>query len=86
MSQYCFGLWRGGHLSKSLVAKVERKFPEVSVINYTEPRGERRGWFEGPNRGSPFDQRLESLVMTYVREVARGNDRALIGDDDEVLP
>lgn len=73
MSEYFFGLYRG-HLSAKLIRAVERKFPEVSVVNYTEPRGEKRGWFAGPNRGSPFDDRLGQAVMAYARSVARGKD------------
>lgn len=79
MSEYMFGLYRG-HLSARLVRQVEKRFPEVSVNNYTEPRGERCGWFSGPNRGNPFDQALASEVMAYVRSVATGKDLEILGD------
>lgn len=68
-----FGLYRG-HLSVQLVRAVEKKFPRVSVVNYTEPGGERRGWFAGPNRGSPFDDQMSAEVLQYARSIARGSD------------
>ena len=82
MSEYCFGLYRG-HLSKALIKKVETQFPYVSVNNYTEPRGEKRGWFSGPNRGSPFDSAMSTAVMEFARENARGKDRDCLGCDEE---
>ncbi len=32
-------------------------------INFTEPSGQRRGWFEAHNYGAPFDQRLANAVL-----------------------
>lgn len=81
MSEHMFGLYRG-HLSARLVKQIETKFPEVSVTNYTEPRGEKRGWFSGPNRGSPFDGTMAREVMEYARSAARGRDREVLGCDD----
>lgn len=82
MSEYFFGLYRG-HLSRRLIAAVEREFPEVSVVNYTEPRGEKRGWFTGPNRGAPFDGALARNVLSFARGNARGSDRELLGGEDD---
>jgi hypothetical protein len=81
MSEHHFGLYRG-HLTQRLVAAVEKKFPGVSVTNYTEPRGEKRGWFSGPNRGSPFDDRMAAEVLAYARSIARGADRERLSCDD----
>ena len=68
MSEYLFGLHRGHLLAR--VDKIARKHGAVHV-NYTEPHGERRGWFACSNRGNPFDQRLAELVLADV-EAAGG--------------
>lgn len=81
MSEYMFTPFRG-HLSAALVKKIERKFPKVYVINYTEPRGEKRGWFTGPNRGAPFDGALAREVSEFARANARGKDREVLGCDE----
>jgi len=81
MSEHMFGLYRG-HLTARLVKRVETKFPMVSVTNYTEPRGEKRGWFSGPNRGNPFDRAMAAEVMTYSRSIATGRDREVLGCDE----
>lgn len=73
MSTHCFGLYQG-HLSARLIKQVETKFPRVLVINHTEPRGEQRGWFEGPARGEPFDGIMRDEVFEYARSIARGKD------------
>ena len=63
MSEYFFGL-HSGHLT----AKADQiaKRHGAGHINFTEPRGEKRGWFACPNRGSPFDQRTAELVMAAI--------------------
>jgi hypothetical protein len=77
--EHTFGLFRG-HLSAGLVEAVERRYPRVRVVNYTEPRGERRGWFAGPNRGEPFDRNMATEVMAFARSSATGRaDRAALG-------
>jgi hypothetical protein len=53
MSQHFFGL-HSGHLTAQ-AERIARKHGAWHV-NFTEPRGERRGWFACPNRGNPFDQ------------------------------
>lgn len=78
MSEFHFQPYRG-HLSAKLVAAVEKKFPRVSVNNYSEPRGEKRGWFSGPNRGSPFDDAMAREVLAYARSIAKGKDREILG-------
>jgi hypothetical protein len=66
MSEFHFHLYRG-HLSAKLIRAVESEFSGVSVVNYTEPRGEKRGWFNGPNRGHPFDNQLAKRVGEFLR-------------------
>lgn len=78
MSEYCFGLFRG-HLTLALIRKIEQAFPHVSVINYTEPRGEKRGWFSGPNHGNPFDREMAAKVLAFARAEARGRDIGRLG-------
>ena len=60
MSKYIFGL-HTGHLT----AKADDIADQHGAmhINYTEPRGEKRGWFTCPNLGSPFDQATKAAVM-----------------------
>lgn len=78
MSQHHFGLFRG-HLSRKLMSAIETRYPEVDVINYTEPRGEKRGWFCAPNRGEPFDSATARGVLDYARSIARGADLEKLG-------
>jgi len=82
MSEHCFGLYRG-HLSAGLVKRVEAKFPHVSVVNFTEPRGDKRGWFSGPNRGDPFDRDMAERVLAYARSIAKGRDHETLGEGAE---
>lgn len=60
MSEYHFGL-HSGHL----IARVDRiaKRHGAWHVNYTEPNGQRRGWFSCQNRGNPFDQAIAKAVM-----------------------
>lgn len=76
-----FGLYRG-HLSARLEKAVEKEFPGVSVINYTEPRGEKRGWFATRNYGHPFDGNTARAVLAYARSIARGKDVELLKEDE----
>jgi hypothetical protein len=63
MSEYLFGLHRG-----HLTAKADKIAREhgANHVNYTEPRGEKRGWYSGPNRGEPFDGDLSRRVLEAV--------------------
>lgn len=82
MSEFSFCPYTG-HLSARLIKRVEKKFPEVSVINYTEPRGEKRGWCSGPNLGHPFDGALAKSVVEFLRTAAKGRDAETLGFDSE---
>ena len=59
MSQYFF-LLGPGHLPRQ-AHEIARQH-DAALVNYTEPRGERRHWFAGQNRGAPFDSRMASRV------------------------
>lgn len=80
VSEHMFGLYRG-HLSQRLVRAIEKRFPYVAVVNHTEPRGEKRGWFAGPNRGNPFDRDMAAAVLSYARSVAKGADAEKLGGE-----
>lgn len=73
MSPFIFGCYRG-HLSAALIRAVETKFTHVHVINYKEPRRDRRGWFEARNYGSPFNESTAREVLSFARSIARGRD------------
>lgn len=60
MSQHHFGLHRG-HLKKKASDIAKRH--GAQHVNYTEPNGEKRGWFTCPNLGQPFDRAIERAVM-----------------------
>lgn len=66
MSNYCFGL-HSGHLTAR--ANTIAKRHGAWHVNYTEPRGERRGWFACPNRGAPFDGDIARAVMADIDQV-----------------
>jgi hypothetical protein len=63
MSEHFFGLHKG-HLAARADKIAERH--GASHVNYTEPRGEKRGWFVCPNRGEPFDTRTAVAVMADI--------------------
>lgn len=60
MNDYMFGSGPG-HLPKR-ADKIARKHG-ATLINYTEPRGEKRHWFACTNRGNPFDGAVRDAVM-----------------------
>ena len=66
MSEYFFGL-HSGHLTNR-ADKIARQVGgrDCGHVNYTEPRGEKRGWFYGPNQGAPFDSDLARDVMAAI--------------------
>lgn len=68
MSEHFFGL-HTGHLT----AKADQIAKKHGAwhINYTEPSGEKRGWFACRNRGNPFDQATAAAVMADI-EAAGG--------------
>jgi hypothetical protein len=77
MSEYCFGMLPGevseylfglhrGHLSHAVNQIAGRH--GAWHVNYTEPRGERRGWFACPNRGTQHDQAIARAVMADIED------------------
>ena len=66
MSDYFFGL-HSGHLTKRADAIAKRH--GAWHVNYTEPRGEKRGWFACHNCGNPFDQATAAAVMADIAAV-----------------
>lgn len=60
MSEFNFGGHRG-HLP-ARADKIAKRHGAWHT-NYTEPRGEKRGWFSCPNRGAPFDVKTARAVI-----------------------
>lgn len=77
MGEHMFGV-HSGHLTAKadLIAKRHGAWH----VNYTEPRGRRRGWFACPNRGSPFDQAVANAVWDDID--AAGGFAALLCAED----
>ena len=71
MSEHHFGL-HSGHLSVK-ADKIARRHG-ADHTNYTEPHGERRGWFSCPNLGAPFDAAVAEAVLSDIA-AAGGFDR-----------
>jgi len=63
MSEHIFGLHKGHLRSK---ADEIAKRHGAWHINFTEPRGEKRGWFACPNRGTAFDQATANDVLAAI--------------------
>lgn len=78
MSEYYFGLHKG-----HLTAKADKIAEKHGAwhVNFTEPRGERRGWFACPNLGAPFDGAVARAVMADVE--AAGGIKALLHKRDQ---
>jgi len=70
MSEHFFGL-HTGHMNRK-ADQIAKKHGAWHV-NYTEPRGEKRGWFACPNRGNPFDAQVARAVLADI-EAAGGFD------------
>jgi len=66
MSEYFFGL-HSGHLTAQ--ADLIAKKHGACHVNYTEPRGRRRGWFCCDNRGEPFDSTTATAVFADIDKV-----------------
>lgn len=60
MSEHFFGLGPG-HLPKR-ADRIARKHGAY-LVNFTEPRGERRHWFACANQGEPFDSATARAVL-----------------------
>jgi hypothetical protein len=67
MSEYLFGSGPG-HLPQAAADAAEKA--GAILVNYTEPYGEKRHWFAGPSRGSPFDENLRDRVLAAVARAA----------------
>ena len=77
MSEYFFGL-HSGHLIRKADRIAEKH--DAWHVNFTEPRGEKRGWFCCLNQGSPFDEQTADAVMEDVQKA--GGIDALKEDSD----
>ena len=62
-SEYLFGL-HCGHLS-AVSDQIAGRHGAWHV-NYTDPRGDRRGWFACPNRGAAFDLAVAKAMMADI--------------------
>jgi hypothetical protein len=60
MSEYFFAL-HSGHLPAK-ADKIARRHG-AAHSNYTEPNGQKRGWFSCFNRGQPFDGEIRRAVI-----------------------
>jgi hypothetical protein len=65
MSARFFGLHQG-HLTRAADVIAERH--AACHVNYTEPQGKRRGWFECENRSEPFDSAVRKAVMADIEQ------------------
>jgi hypothetical protein len=70
MGEFIFGCGNGRVSNAS--AKRIRSIAAghgATFLRYTEPRGERRYLFTAPNRGEPFNSRLEEEVLGHLVHV-----------------
>lgn len=63
MSVYLFGE-HAGHLGRRADSIARRH--GADHIDYTEPCGERRGWFSCANLGPPFDEARARAVLADI--------------------
>jgi hypothetical protein len=63
VSEYLFGV-HYGHLTAPADQIAGRH--GAWHVNYTDPHGQRRGWFACPNRGAQFDQAIARAVMADI--------------------
>lgn len=75
---YFFGLGQG-HLSDAVAAIAEEN--DADLVNYTEPDGRQRHWFECANYGQPHDQNKANAVWAALEESGVNLDP--IDDDEE---
>jgi hypothetical protein len=71
MSEYSFGL-HSGHLT-ARADEIAKKHG-ADHTNYTEPRGEKRGWFSCDNRGEPHNSATAKAVWADI-DAAGGIDK-----------
>ena len=67
MNPYFFDLG-SGHVPARIRKAAENAGGRV--INYTEPDGRKRHWFEVPNFGEPFNSRRANVVREAVRKIS----------------
>lgn len=81
MSEHFFGSHKG-----HLTARADRIAAKhvAAHCNYTEPRGERRGWFACRNRGEPFDSATARAVLADIEKA--GGIEALLMRRDKPAP
>src|ERR1700732_472996 len=70
VSEYLFGV-HYGHLAAPADQIAERH--GAWHVNYTDPHGQRRGWFACSNRGAQFDQAIARAVRTIRLNPASSN-------------
>jgi len=75
MSEHFFGLHQG-HYRDEANAIAEKH--DAWHVNYTEPNGERRGWFACHNHGAPFDAATAKAVLQDI--AAAGGHDAMLED------
>lgn len=79
MSEYMFGVMHNKP-SRAKAKKMDRicreeggyGLNEVNVKEGTHPgvnHGKYQGWFSGPNRGNPFDQKLATRVSDRIAKL-----------------
>ncbi len=74
MSEFHF-LLGPGHLSEK-ADKIAKRHG-ATLVNYTEPNGEKRHWFAGVNLGHPFDKQLSAAIRKDLEQL---DDDELVGD------
>jgi hypothetical protein len=79
VSEYLFGLHMG-HLTAEADQIAARH--GAWHVNYTDPSGERRGWFACPNRGPSFYRVIAEAVMAEIDRA--GGIKALCRDEHVV--
>ena len=78
VSEYLFGL-HNGHLTAAADQIAGRH--GAWHVNYTEPCGDRRGWFACPNRSRSFYQVIAEAVMADIHRA--GGIESLYRDERE---
>ena len=78
MSQHFFDLGPG-HVSDTVKEAAEKA--GGSAVNFTEPNGEKRHWYEVPNMDAPFDEMNANKVREAVALVIEDDDDH---DEDDV--
>jgi hypothetical protein len=56
-----------GHLPRK--ANTIARQHDAELVNYTEPDGRKRHWFNCQNMGEPFDSRIAHEVISDLRDV-----------------